>query len=50
MHVLANDDHGDNPLGGTCEPTHTVVYEHETLSFSMGRVLKDVTLDKLYVH
>lgn len=47
---LGNDDHGTGPVGGICEPTHTVVYEHEALTFTLGRVIADVTLDQLHVH
>jgi hypothetical protein len=47
---LGNDDHGTGPVGGICEPTHSVVYEHESVVFRLGKVIDSVTLDKLHVH
>ncbi|HEX9815388.1 MAG TPA: hypothetical protein VGB18_00290 [Candidatus Thermoplasmatota archaeon] len=47
---LGNDDHGTTVIGGVCEPTHSVVYEHDALTFTLGKVIEDVTLDKLHVH
>jgi hypothetical protein len=47
---LGNDDHGATPLGGVCEPTHSVVYEHGALTFRLGEVIEDVTLEKIHVH
>jgi hypothetical protein len=42
------DDHG--PQGRLCQPTHTAIYEHKSLEFQYGVVLKDVVLKKTWFH
>jgi hypothetical protein len=42
------DDHG--PQGGACQPTLTLIYEHSSLSFEFGGVLRDVVIDDYWHH
>lgn len=41
-------DHG--PQGGACQPTLTNVHEHESLTFTQGEVLTDITLTERWSH
>ena len=42
------DDHGD--IEKLCQPTQNAIYEHPSLTFTMGPVFKDVVIEDYWFH
>ncbi|HUR69430.1 MAG TPA: hypothetical protein VM370_09305, partial [Candidatus Thermoplasmatota archaeon] len=46
-HNMLKMEHGPGLLA---QPCHTTVYEHETVTFTVGHVYEDIVLEEVWTH